>query len=286
MSIADGDRSRCKHGCAGDPTTRRPSDGEVAKRGAFTLLELLIVMGVVLLLAGLTVGGVGSARAKAHSVRCAHHLQQLQLGWQVYVDDHQEALPGNGAIPTNGVWRGVADSWAGLSSAPEDTDTRHLEAGQLWRSGALRSAEVFRCPGDRSRVSAGRRLRTRSYALNGNLGGRTNEVQAQVRFLGEIAAPSTVLAFIDEQEDSIDDGHFLVWAAPDDRWVNLPADRHGGLGIWSAVDGHVERHRWAARKLFVREGEYWMRARPGNDLEDLRSIQRWILPVTREPRDL
>jgi hypothetical protein len=32
--------------------------------------------------------------------------------------------------------------------------------------------------------------------------------------------PSRVFVFVDEQEASIDDGHFLVWRAPDRRWIN------------------------------------------------------------------
>ncbi|MBL9139178.1 MAG: hypothetical protein JNK85_25140 [Verrucomicrobiales bacterium] len=246
----------------------------------------MITATLILVLSGWSLATVGKARTEAQAVQCVQHLRQLHLGWQIYVDEHGGVLPGNAATGTGGVWRGVVDSWAGESSAPYDDDTRRLEDGQLWRSGALTSANVFRCPADRSRPVSGRGLRTRSYSLNGNLGGRTNEVQTRVGFQGEIVQPSAVMAFIDEHEESIDDGHFLVWAAPDDRWVNLPADRHGGLGVWSAVDGHIEKRRWAARKEFLREGEYWMRARPGGDLADLRALQTWVLPVPREPPTL
>jgi len=44
----------------------------------------------------------------------------------------------------------------------------------------------------------------------------------------------------DSQEVSaahIDDAHFLTWPVPDDRWVNMPADRHGQAGVLSYANG-------------------------------------------------
>jgi prepilin-type processing-associated H-X9-DG protein len=58
--------------------------------------------------------------------------------------------------------------------------------------------------------------------------------------------PSEMLLFIDEHEDSIDDGYFLV-GAPEVRklgWENVPAARHNKSGQFVFVDGHTEKHRW------------------------------------------
>ena len=52
--------------------------------------------------------------------------------------------------------------------------------------------------------------------------------------------------FIDEHEDSIDDGFFLL-GIPEVRkigWENVPAARHNKACQLVFADGHAERHRW------------------------------------------
>jgi prepilin-type processing-associated H-X9-DG protein len=88
-----------------------------------------------------------------------------------------------------------------------------------------------------------------------------------------------VFVFIDENEDGIDDAHFLTWPNPDDRWVNRPADRHGQGGVLSFGDGHVERWQWKWPKRFKPEESYWKQAANARDLQDLRRLQADILPV-------
>jgi prepilin-type processing-associated H-X9-DG protein len=82
-----------------------------------------------------------------------------------------------------------------------------------------------------------------------------------------------------ENEDSIDDAHFLTWPAPDDRWVNMPADRHGQAGVLSFADGHAESWRWRWPKQLKHKQSYWKRVEGPADLADLRRLQEAILPV-------
>ncbi|MCZ7637847.1 MAG: prepilin-type N-terminal cleavage/methylation domain-containing protein [Verrucomicrobia bacterium] len=55
--------------------------------GAFTLLEVLAVLAVVGLLAGLLLAAASRAGAKASGTICLANLRQLQVAWQLYVDD-------------------------------------------------------------------------------------------------------------------------------------------------------------------------------------------------------
>src|SRR5437867_821340 len=124
---------------------------------------------------------------------------------------------------TDGAWRSSRDSWIGYSSAPHDPDIRNIQNGLLFKYDYNRSVQSYRCPADKSHVRtvAGKplpTLRTRSYSMNGNWGGRTKEA-------------AQLFVFIDEHEDNIDDAHFLVWPNPDDSWVNMPADRHAQSGF-------------------------------------------------------
>ena len=264
-----------------NPRLKNPRNG----CRAFTLLELLAVVAILSLLFSLVLPAVSQAQAKATGAACLGNLKQLQLCWQMYADDFHGAVPPNQSLLVNGLWRSAPDSWIGFSNAPCDRGASLIERGLFHRYGYNRALALYRCPADKSgvRTSGGQRLaqrRTRSYALNGNLGGRPAEVQATVHRLGAIPEPARLLAFVDEAEDSIDDAHFLVWPAPDTRWVNLPAGRHSQTGVLSFVDGHVERWRWRSPKRFTPRASYWRIVVSEPDLLDLRALQNATLPLT------
>jgi hypothetical protein len=82
-----------------------------------------------------------------------------------------------------------------------------------------------------------------------------------------------------ENEDSIDDAHFLTWPAPDDRWVNMPADRHGQAGVLSFADGHPKSWKWRWPKQFKHKQSYWKQVESPADLADPHRLQHAILPV-------
>lgn len=275
-----------RHPSAPGAGTQRRHPGSWARhpaRAAFSLIELLVSLAILALLASLLAPSLGAARNRTRSVMCLNHLRQLQLGWMSYVEDHHGDLPPNDAAFTNGVWRSTGNSWIGPSNARIDTTSESIGNGLFWRLGYVRPASVYRCPDDLSRIRGSRRARTRSYAMNGNLAGRTNEMQATLRHAGDIPAPDRLMVFLDEHEDSIDDGHFLVWPFPDDRWVNLPAGRHRQMGLWTAADGHVERRRWRHPKSFEPRREYWKRAASDADLADLRDVQSFTLTLDPPP---
>jgi hypothetical protein len=163
-------------------------------------------------------------------------------------------------------------------------DTKPIQQGLLFKYDYNRSVGLYVCPGDHSRVRGqrGQELpirRTRSYSMSGCLGGRTNEVQNVALRESEIPRPAQLFVFLDEHEDSIDDAHFLVWPAPDDRWVNLPAGRHNRQGCFSFADGHGEGWKWKLPKTFKVKQSYWKRAENGADLADLRRLPAaYLLP--------
>lgn len=250
---------------------------------AFTLLELLVVIAIIAILAALLLPAISQVKAKARATSCLNNLKQLQTCWMMYVNDHNDFVPPNQSLYTD-TWRSTPDSWIGSSSAPHDTNFAPIQQGLLFKYDYNRSVAIYHCPSDRSRVTLldgtpTGIVRTRSYSMSGCLGGRTNEVQNTVLRASAIPSPSTLFVFIDENEDSIDDAHFLTWPDPDDRWVNLPADRHGQSGTLSFADGHVEQWKWKWPKQFKKKESYWKRAENAADLADLRRLQRAILPV-------
>ena len=68
-------------------------------RQAFTIVELLVVIGIIGVLIGLTLGGVLKVVEAANRLRCASNLRQIGLALTQY----HEAL---GSFPNNGGWDG------------------------------------------------------------------------------------------------------------------------------------------------------------------------------------
>ena len=245
---------------------------------AFTLVELLVVIAIIALLAGLLLPSLSRARQSGQATACANNLRQLQLASLSYAQDHADGLPPNNFTFVVGDTNAPAltnQSWA-PGDVTRDTTPAVLETGVLHPY--LQSTAVFRCPADRTRIFSPERgqpvPRTRSYNLSVWL---NCELEwRSVRTVAEASrpSPSQVFAYIDTHERGIVDATFGITQNDggfySDRWIDQPADRHNRGANLSFVDGHVEKWRWKAPKIFV---EWGQDPRPDGDLDDLRRLQ-------------
>jgi prepilin-type N-terminal cleavage/methylation domain-containing protein/prepilin-type processing-associated H-X9-DG protein len=73
---------------------------------AFTLVELLVVIGIIALLAALLLPALSHGKGQVRSTVCKNHLHQIGLEMQMYVSDHNvyPSAMGGGAEPLFKTW--------------------------------------------------------------------------------------------------------------------------------------------------------------------------------------
>jgi prepilin-type N-terminal cleavage/methylation domain-containing protein/prepilin-type processing-associated H-X9-DG protein len=223
----------------------------------FTLLELLVVMAIILLLSGILLPAVGSAREQARMVFCGNNIRQIMTGIFAYSDDFHNYFPWGGMAGRN-----AEEDWVyggEVTSVPPPYDRLgdyslaiHPELGSIFSyvTGRERlndpwltpdiGGRVFRCP------SSGQWGKTRwvTYSMNSFLdfGWFTSEFPGLDNFshrrgfrISLSKSPSQKVFLVDESSNSVNDGLFVSGTLE----LMGMYDFHNGKTNIIFLDGHM-----------------------------------------------
>ena len=197
-------------------------------RKPFTLLELLVVMAIIAILAGLLMPVLSKSRKKAQQTTCINNLNQLGLAFIMYSQDATDYFPwyvngGEGANQEGG--------WLFYDGFPVPLAGNFVVSrGILFPY--INAEKIYRCPLDRTESKC-------SYGANSD----TRAVKTT-----QVSASSQTPLLLEEgsTQETTNDGFFDLDYSPRDYLVG----RHDEGNVFAFCDGHVSWENWSNQETW------------------------------------
>ncbi len=234
---------------------QRHTKTDYTEQGAFTLVELLVVIAIIAILAAILLPVLIAARSAADSAVCRSNVHQLTLGLSMYVQQIG-AYPSMDPYGIEGQWPEQLEPFVG-APLPTDPDPRR------------HTFTIWFCPSYRRLEGGVSSIRT-SYAYNagGTTGGSglighlaTANFDYHPVLEADVLNPSEMIAigdcpcdvglglvnglpWLNEGFSPVRDFNAVARGfPPTDPGVQAMLRRHGGRWIIGFCDGHVESLR-------------------------------------------
>jgi type II secretory pathway pseudopilin PulG len=118
------------------------------QRLAFTIVELLIVLGIILILFAILAPALTAVRSQARALKCMSNVRQLGIILRLYALDNKDHYPTNISSPTPQYWNdaarlrpyialpGIPMNSSSVFWCPADDDAQQSYAMNVWASSA------------------------------------------------------------------------------------------------------------------------------------------------------
>ena len=213
------------------------------RRKGFTMLEIVIVIGIVVALAAILFGVVSKAVDASRRTSCLNKLHALSTALFAYSSDNRGALPGGAmgaprpppppAIPDDD--GGRLEDWIWWQSFRLDKVGQGGIGKYMKLSSDPHDLAALQCPADdlaRQKLAwAGGRYPF-SYVLNGMMASTHNTGGSKMaRTVADIKDPQEKILFYEEDPRMMEDGNgdLVPQASPDGLGTELICLRHDGI---------------------------------------------------------
>lgn len=228
---------------------------------AFTLIELLVVIAIIAILAAILFPVFAQARAAARKAVCISNEKQISTAILIYFQDYDERTPRavNNASTSSHLSIPITPALAGDNAfSAADASVRRPE-GFLYPY--LKNTAVWRCPQDAVTFD-GRSLNTNGslclanatsyhlslYLTGSQVDGATETTSGDGTAIASVSrVAQTILARDGDASDgtNIENNTAIGGALIGEQFYTRHSDhtqaiRHGGLGDYIMLDGHVK----------------------------------------------
>ncbi len=227
----------------------------IPRRRGFTLVELLVVIGIIALLISILLPALNRAREHGQRVTCAAQMREMTTAWQMYSTENKGLL--------------VPCSTDALGWIQTGNTEQALMDGLLYKY--LTTIKVYHCPSDPVQT------RFSTYSMNDYLcdpGNYREAAKWKILKMAQIKRASDTAVFIEENDPrGYNMGGFYedypINVSPG-MWVDFAASWHqSGMNV-AFADGHVDWWRWDDKRTVQLSGFFTTQA--GNpDLDRLRN---------------